>query len=156
MSNRYFKGRARRTNILGAILHRATETVPQTTEQAIFYIIGGKVLLTSIVGEITVEPGAALNVKLLLDPTATTAGEGDLCATVDINTCTVGDLLSITGKPGTAMLVAHKGAVQTMDMKGVALQVGTLEFDSDASTTGAVKWTLTYVPIDDGAEMIVA
>ncbi len=157
MSNKHFKGKARRAGVLGAVLSRATQTIPQTTQYALFNIIGGKVLMTSIVGEVTTAIGSAGTLKLILTADATTAGDTDLCAAVDMSACTEGDLLSITGLPATNMLVSQKGSVQTMDYKGVAMNEGTLDLHAaDSSTTGDVKWVVTYVPIDDEAEMTVA
>ncbi len=157
MSNRYFKGKARRQGMLGAVVRRATQTIPQTGTTALFNIVGGKVLMTSIVGRVTTAIGGNATLKLVANPTASTAGGTDLCAAVDMQASTEGDLFSITGLPATNMLVSQKGSVQTMDYKGVAMSVGTLDLDAaDNSTTGKVRWIVTYVPIDDGAEMTVA
>lgn len=157
MSNRYFKGKARRQGMLGAVLRRDTELIPQSAQYALFNIVGGKVLMTSIVGRVTTAIGGAGTIKLIANPTASTAGDTDLCGAVDMNASTEGDLFSITGLPGTNLLVSQKGSVQTMDYKGVAMTVGTLDFHAaDNSATGKVRWVVTYVPLDDGAEMTVA
>jgi hypothetical protein len=142
--------------ILGMRVDRATATLPQSTNAAIFTIAGGNVLMTGILGEVTVAIGAADNTKLTAYPTLTTAGDTDLCATVDIDTCDIGDLLSITGTPATAMLVAHKGAVQMGGPHGVVLQPGGLPLDCDASTTGSIKWSIFYIPLEDGAYVTAA
>lgn len=134
---------------LGFRVDRATAALPQTTNHALFNIVGGRVLMTAIIGEVTTAIGGADNAKLTAYPTVTTAGDTDLCATVDINTCDVGDVLSITGTPADAMLVAHGGAAQIG--KAVVLPIGTLNLDCDASRTGNIKWSLFYIPLDDGA-----
>ena len=152
----YLDGKAFRKLQLGRKVDRATATLPQGTSAAIFNIAGGRVLVTTILGEVTVAIGGANATKLVGNPTVATAGDTDLCATADIDTCDVGDLLAITGTPGDALLVAHKGAVQTMLVKGVVLQTGTLDLDCAGSVTGSVKWTLFYVPIDDGAYVAAA
>lgn len=156
MGRAYFAGRARRRELLGAKLDRATATLPQGTHSALFNITKGRVLLTSIVGEITVAIGGTSGTLIAAYPTVTTAGDTDLCAATDINTCDVGDLLGITGTPGDAMLVAHKGAVQMMATGGVVLPIGTLDLVDAQSETGSIKWSVTYIPYDDGAEMSVA
>ena len=53
-------------------------------------------------------------------------------------------------------LVAHKGAVQMMATGGVVLPIGTLDLVDAQSETGSVKWSITYIPYDDGAEMSLA
>ncbi len=125
-------------------------TIAASTTTTIFTVAGGRVLMTAIFGECTTAVGAAENAKFTHLPTLTTAGDTDLCGTADINTCDVGDHLSITGKPGDALLVAHKGSVECMDYKGVVLQEGTVTFDYDATTTGEFDFEMYYIPIDDG------
>jgi len=142
--------------ILGLRVTRATATLPQTTNSSLFTIAGGVVLMTGILGEVTTAIGAADNTKLTHYPTVATAGDTDICGTVDIDTCDIGDMLSITGTPADAMLVAHKGSVQMMQYKGVVLQEGTLDLDCDASTTGAIKWSLWYIPLEPGAYVTAA
>lgn len=152
----FFRARARRKIALGAQLVRATATLPQSGNHALFTITGGKILMTSIQGEVTVDIGGTDNVKLTAYPTLTTAGDTDLCTAIDIDTCVVGDVLGITGTPGEALLVAHKGVVQQMLTGGVILQTGALHLVADASRTGSIKWKMTYIPLDDGAEVTVA
>ena len=156
MGREYFGGKARRKQILGAKLDRATADMPQGAASAIFNILNGKVLITTIVGEVTVAIGGANATKLVANPTLSTAADTDLCATTDINTCDIGDLLGITGTPGDNLLVAHKGSIQAMLTGGVILQTGTLDLDCAGSVTGKIKWLITYIPLDDGAEVTVA
>ena len=152
----YIAGKALRKLLLGKKVDRATATLPQGDAGAIFTIAGGKVLMTGIVGEVTVAIGGANATKLTANPTVATAGDTDLCATVEIDTCDVGDLLSITGTPTDTLLVAHKGAVQMLLVKGIIMQTGTLDLDCVGSVTGSVKWTIFYIPIDDGAYVTAA
>jgi hypothetical protein len=105
--------------------------------------------MTGIMGEVTTAIGGADNTKLTAYPTVATAGTTDLCANLDIDTCDVGDILSITGTPADAMLAAHVGCAR-ID-KPVVLPIGTLNLACAASRTGNIKWTMFYVPIDDGA-----
>jgi hypothetical protein len=134
---------------LGFRVDRDTATLPQTTNHALFNIAGGRVLMTAIIGEVTTAIGGADNTKLTAYPTVATAGTTDICANLDIDTCDVGDILSITGTPADAMLVAHGGAAQTG--KAVVLPIGTLNLACAANRDGAIKWSLFYFPLDDGA-----
>ena len=53
---------------------RATATLPQTTAEALYTITGGRILLVSIIGEVTtVIQTQANNTKLTFNPTATGA-----------------------------------------------------------------------------------
>lgn len=141
---------------LGLRVDRATATLPQGTAGTIFNVVGGRVLMTGILGEVTTAIGGGNAMKLIANPTVATAADTDLCGAVDMNTCDIGDLLSIEGTPATGMLAAHAGAVQMIGQKGIALPVGTLQLHCAGSTTGAIKWSIWYIPLDDGAYVTAA
>lgn len=139
---------------LGFRVERATANLPQTTAAAIFNIKTGRVLLTSIVGEVTTAIQAQANAtKLVANPT--TGTDVDICATVDINGKEVGTLYGITGTFATAAVAANAGATVAQSIPTV-LPVGTLDLNCAASNTGRIKWVVTYVPLDDGAYMEAA
>lgn len=133
----------------GLRVSRATDTLPQTTAEAIFTIAGGRVILTSIVGEVTTAIQAqANNTKLISNPTTGTSV--DMCAVLDITGDEVGCLYGITGTPGDALIGTNAGLTPDM-AKWLILPVGGIDLSCAASNTGSVKWTLTYIPLDDGA-----
>jgi len=157
MPNQNFQGRDALAQVqLGIRVDRPTATLPQGTAGSIFTITGGRVLMTAILGEVTTAIGGANAMKLIANPTVATAGDTDLCAAADLDTCDIGDLISITGTPGDGILVAHKGSVQMMGPTGVALQTGTLQLHCAGSTAGAIKWSIWYVPLDTGAYVTAA
>lgn len=136
---------------LGIKVDRATATLPQTATGNLFSIAGGRVLLTSIVGEVTTVLGAtATNAKLVSTPTTGTAV--DLCAVLAIASKEVGTLFGITGLFSDAMVGANAGA-SVAPRNGVILPIGNLGLNTSANDTGSVKWSVTYIPIDDGASM---
>jgi len=139
---------------LGIPVFRAATTLPQTTAFAIFNIVGGKVLMTSIVGEITVILGAVGNMGLEENPTAGTTEL--ICAVVAAGTYAAGDTMGITGIAANAMIPALTGGIPAMTTRGVVLRVGTLDWRLSASSTGAMSWLMTYIPLDDGAYVTVA
>jgi hypothetical protein len=149
--------RAFAQGILGVAVNRATDTLPQTADEALFTVAGGRVAITSIVGEVTTVIQTQANAtKLKFNPDATGA-DSDLCGTLDITADAVGTLYSITGTPATAMqdsllfLPPNKGLAGPL-----VLSEGALEIDCAASNTGSVAWTVTYVPLDDGASVVAA
>lgn len=140
--------------ILGARVDRATATLPQTTAGALFTVSGGRVAITSIVGEVTtVIQTQANNTKLTANPTTGTSV--DICAALNISADEVGTLYGITGAFATAMGGVNAGALAGM-LAPVIVNAGTIDLDCAASNTGAVKWSLTYAPIDDGATIVAA
>lgn len=153
MGNAFIDGQGLRKLFLGRKVERATATLPQTTAAPIFNILGGRVAMLGILGEVTVVLGAVGNMSLEANPTVGTAA--GLCAVVAAGTFEAGTLLSITGAVGDAMLGVSAGGVE-MQRSPVVLPVGTLDLRLSASSTGSVKWTLFYVPIDDGASVEAA
>ena len=146
-----------RSLLVGVKVQRATATLPQTAAGALFTITGGKVLITSLVGEVTtVIQTQADATKLTFDPTDAGATQ-DLSATLDITADAVGTLYSLTGTPATAMqdalnfLPSNKVLAQPL-----VLKPGSILLDCAASNTGSVKWDLTYIPLDNGASVAAA
>jgi len=139
---------------LGFRVEKATAALPATTDGALFTITGGRILLTSIVGEVTtVIQTQANNTKLKFNPTATGADQ-DLCAVLDTSADAVGELYTITGIVADAMrsdLLIGQGMTNPL-----ILSEGDIELDCAATNTGSVKWTAHYIPLDDGAVLVSA
>jgi hypothetical protein len=65
-------------------VERQTDTLPQTADEALFRITGGKVRILEIVGEVTTAiQNQANNTKLKFNP-AGTGADVDLCAVLNI------------------------------------------------------------------------
>ncbi len=136
----------------GMVINRATDTLPATTTEDIATIAGGRVILTGIVGEVTTQiANATTNLKLIGTPTVGTAL--DICANLDIDQDEVGTLYGITGLFTDAMLTNVAGAT-VMPRNGVVLNAGTLAIETGATGAGAIKWTITWLPLDTGATMV--
>lgn len=139
----------------GIRIDRATDTLPQTADEALFTITGGRVLVVGLAGEVTtVIQTQANNTKVKFNPTATGADQ-DLCAVLDISADAVGELYTISGAVGDAMrsdlLIGN-----AMLTSPLLLSEGDIELDCAASNTGSVSWSLIYVPWDAGAEVAAA
>lgn len=115
---------------------------------AYFNIKGGKVLMTGLVGEITAASGAN---ACSWQSNPTTGTTGPVCAALDIDPALVGDALTITGVATGAMTYnASATGLPMMSVKGVVLPIGALEFIS-AAADGSSKWSIWYIPLEDGA-----
>ena len=150
----FYESKAARTVSLGLAVERAAALPPQTTLANLFTVVGGRVLLKQIIGEVTVEIGAvANNTNLEFNPDD--AARGDLCAVLNITGDAVGTVYGITGTAANAML---DGTVTiAKQATELILKPGVIELHcAGASVTGAIKWTVIYVPIDDGAYVEVA
>jgi len=143
--------------ILGVRVDRATAALPQTAAGALFTVSGGRVAVTAIVGEVTTVIQTQANAtKLTFDPTDAGATQ-NLCATTDITADAVGTVYGITGTPAGVLSDALNFLPPNLGLAGpLVLKSGSVLLDCAASNTGSVKWTLFYVPIDDGAAVVAA
>jgi hypothetical protein len=137
---------------LGTRVEKATGTLSAATS-ALFTVAGGKVAITSIVGEVTTAITVANSYKLQHNPTVGTTR--DLCAATDIGTTDTpaGNLLGFQGLVGDSILTGP-GAVPTIKQP-IVLTAGSLEQVS-AGSDGAITWVITYVPLDNGASVVAA
>jgi len=146
-----------RKAVLGERVYRATDTLPAGTDEALFTITGGRVMVTSILGEVTtVIQTQANNTKLKFNPTAAGA-DTDLCAVLDISGDAVGTLYSITGDFSDGM-VAGLLCLETDALleRPIVFSEGDIELDCAATNTGSISWMITYIPLDDGASIAAA
>ena len=135
--------------VLGVRVDKASATVPQSAAQTLFNVGGGRVLMTGILGEVTTIMGAVAN-NTSLQSNPTTGTTAALCAVLATENDEVGTLYSISGLKATAMYGVDAGG-SAMQHIPVALPVGTLELLTAGNNTGATKWSIWYVPLDDGA-----
>lgn len=150
----YLPGSMFTQGLLGLHVARATATLPQTTNHALFTVAGGRIALTAIIGEVTtVIQTQANNTKLTANPTV--GSDVDLCAVLDITADEVGCLYGITGLASDALVGAGAGA-STLPRNLLIIPEGTIDLNCAASNTGSVAWDLWYVPLDDGATVTAA
>jgi hypothetical protein len=115
----------------------------------IFTITGGKILMTAFFGVIATAAAGATTIVLSATPTGLTAQP--VAASLDIDPALVGDVLTITGIANAPMTYnASTTGLPMMSSKGVILSPGTLDY-TGGQASGAVAWTMFYVPLDDGA-----
>lgn len=139
---------------LGARVDRVTATLPQTAAAAIFTISGGRVLITQILGEVTTVIQTQLN-NTKVKSVPTTGSTVDLCAVKDITALEVGGKLVVPGVAATALTQANAGAIIAQTTP-VICAIGAIHLDCSASSSGSCKWSVWYVPVDDGALIVAA
>ena len=116
---------------------RATATLPQTAQGALFTIAGGDVKF-KIFGVVTTVIQTQLNnTKIVANPT--TGADVDICTVNDITADAVGTTYTITGILADAMIATTSGAVA--DQVGFILgKPGTIDLSCSASNTGNIRW----------------
>lgn len=139
----------------GILVSRATATLPATALGAIFNITGGRILIRSLIGEVTtIIQAQACTVKVTSTPT--TGSAVDLCAaSTSISALEVGGRLALPAAAATAMVTGNAGAILGRLAEWV-VGIGSLGITTSATNTGSVKWDLIYVPIDTGATVVAA
>lgn len=139
----------------GQLASRATATLPQTTDDVLFTITGGDILLVGLWGEVTTVMGAtANNTKVKFNPTATGADQ-DLCAVLDTASDAVGEIYTISGTVGDAMRSDLLIGNVMLDQP-LLLKAGAIELDCAANNTGSVKWSILYLALDDSVVVAAA
>ena len=155
------QGSQLRALLLGVRVQRAAAVLPAgAADGALFSVSGGRVLVTSLVGEVTVVmPGGANSIKLKYNPTAA-GSDFDLCTAVAITSDAVGQTYTLAGDvetPGALLVAGAVGQANPVFAKALMLSEGDIEVDcTDGQVTGQVAWTLTYIPLDDGAAVAAA
>lgn len=136
----------------GRITERATASLPQGGDDALFSIVG-RVLLVGLIGEVTTVIGGANASLIKYNPTGTGA-DTDLCAAVDIDSDAVGTFYSISGVVADDLL---EGIREVIMMSAYhVLEDGDIELECAGSVTGAIRWTAFWIPLEAGASLVAA
>lgn len=153
----------------GALVTGGAKTLPATGSGDIFTVSGGRVIITSLTGVVsTAIQAQATTLSVGNRPTGGSSAVATLCATADLNGKPVGTSLAVPLAKASALLVS--GADGTLvwngssGAQGVAftagglalVAAGTIQVTTGATSTGAITWSVTYVPYDAGATVAAA
>lgn len=142
--------------LLGTKVDRATATLPQTATGSIFTVTGGRILVTGLLGEVTTAIGA-IATTLAVTSTPTTGTAVTIASATAVTSKEVGALITLPGTAGAALVVNNGGGGgQLPGHTPYVVPVGAIGITTSANDTGSVKWTLTYVPLDDNATVAAA
>jgi hypothetical protein len=142
---------------LGIRVDRATAGLPQSATGSIFTVTGGRIVVTSLVGEVTTAIGATAT-TLTVVSTPAVGSATTIAAASAITSSTVGSWLTLPATLGGALVVTPApgaAALPASDL-GILVPVGAIQITTSASDTGSVKWSMTYVPFDDGVTVVAA
>lgn len=149
-------GKKLRDLTFGGRVDRATAVLPATAYGALFTVAGGRVLVTGLIGEFTVvASGTATTVKVTATPTSGTAV--DWTTATAVTSKEVGSQMTLPAASAGALVVQNAGAGgQLQPAAPYVAAIGTLGITTSATNTGSAKWTIFYVPLDDGATVTAA
>lgn len=150
----FIQGKSLRLLEYGPQVLKTAQALPQTATSTLFTVTGGRVIITSLVGTVsTVIGGTATTVALGTAPTVGTAATGGIASATAVTSKEAGTHVWLPAAAGSALVVgANAGAAaQLLGGQAYVVSAGTITWTTSASTTGAISWALTYIPLDDGA-----
>ena len=149
----YLQLKSLRKLLKGEKVERAAAALPQTATGTLFNVVGGRVAVLQILGQVTTEiQDQANNTRLVATPTG--GAPSNLCANLNIADDAIGTMYGVTGTVANAL----QDDLGVMPEQAVPFIVkeGAIGLVCAAGNTGEVAWTLFYVPIDDGAHVTAA
>ena len=145
--------------VTGMRVERAAALVTAATVD-LFTVTGGRVLLTGLLGEISVKIAAvATTLRILSTTTDTTAVLTYMSAvSADITGMDPGRMFTLPTAVGTALTISTgSSAADFSTASEWILKTGALQLlGSAAPGTGTIKWSAWYIPVDTGAYMTAA
>lgn len=143
----------------GLIVTGGPKTLPATGSGDIFTVTGGRVLVTSLVGQVsTAIQNQACTLSVGYNP-ASSPETTALCTATSIANLAVGVMVALPAAITSALVVAANAGVlaapgKTISSSGIAVvAAGTIDVTTSATNTGAIIWTVTYIPYDTGASV---
>lgn len=151
---------------LGTRVFRVADVdCPQNAWRPIFTVTNGLVLMTMLIGERTIIQAAGVsNLDIQSNPTLAGATSVVICAPTVITGDLVGTLYTFSGVPTDGCYAADggvpggmAGGLVAQGYHGWVIPAGAVEWrESSGTGTGAIQWTMYYVPIDPGALVTAA
>lgn len=163
-----------RSLMFGLRAQKGPTTLVQNTGTALFTVTGGKIAVTGVIGEVTTAVANTASLAARLQYTPSGGAAADLCGATVITADAVGTLYSLTSGVATDLLsiqnVSVIGGVPVgasdvpsvtyvqMLWRPIVVRAGSLSVlvSNHDPGTGAIKWTMLYIPIDDGAVVAAA
>lgn len=137
------------------VLH-PTSTVPAIAAYDLYTVVGGNVLVTSLVGAVTVQIGAGANAAQIgSNPTVGVIDYWDDGA-VDLNGQLVGILIAPTGDVAVVAEMGNSVLGEMVNKKVVKPGVISITMAAATGGAGSIEWVLYYQPLEVGAHVVTA
>lgn len=142
----------------GGLVTGGAKTLPASTTGHLFTVSGGRVIVTSIVGIVsTAIQNQACTLSIGNTPTGGTAGAATLSTATAITNAAIGTMVSmppLSGGAAAALIVGPAGIAVAVSSGGLAvIPSGTIDVVTSATNTGAIAWSVSYLPYDAGASI---
>jgi hypothetical protein len=150
------QGAQLRTIAYGTQVTKAAANLPQTATATLFTVAGGAVLVTSLIGIVTTVIQSSDPVLTLgTAPTVGTLDTDGIATSTVLTSAEVGSWVVplATSGLGAAFALGTLAGQAPFLPNPFVVSAGTITWTTGASKTGAMKWYLTYVPLDNGASV---
>jgi hypothetical protein len=142
----------------GTVVTKAAQAFPQTATATLYTVTGGNILVTLLLGEVTTVVQSSDPVLTLGCGTPTIGGTLDtdgIATSTTLASQEVGTLVTVAASSGLggALVVGSLAGSAAFLSTPFVVSAGTITWTTGASKTGAMKWYLTYIPLDDGASV---
>jgi len=143
---------------LGYQINRGAEVIAITATPGdpFFTVAGGLCLITGLLGVCAIAAGGANTLSFELNPDDATGANSPLTLAADLGTLmTAGDVCTLVGAPGTALLAGHVplNVMGSTLGKGLVVNSGVIGLVATAAVM-SMRWILWWIPIDDGATIV--
>lgn len=166
-----------RALLLGVRVARGATGLVQNDAVDLFTVSGGKVVLTSLIGVVSTAIANTASLTMQLQHTPSGGSAGDLCGATVIQNDSVGTIYSLVSGVATDLLsIQSVSTLKEADGTQVAAsEVPTVTFaqllrnpivvpagtisalcSNHSPGSGAIVWSLTYIPYDNGAAVKAA
>jgi hypothetical protein len=154
----------------GALVTGSPKTLPASGSGDIFNVVGGRVIVTSLTGAVTTAIQAqACTISVGNKPSGGSSATTTLSiASASVSGLPVGASLAVPqAKTSALILSAADGTLVWNGSTGgqgfpvtsgglAIVPAGTVQITTSATNTGAIQWSITYVPYDTGAFITAA
>lgn len=152
----------------GALVTGGPKTLPASTSGDIFTVTGGRVVITSITGVVTTAiQNQACTLSVGHKPSGGSAQTTTLATATAVTNAAIGASVAVppfsSGSPQALAVLATTAVVPGTDLGtvitsgGIAMvPAGTIQVTTSATNTGAITYSVTYVPYDSGAVVTAA
>lgn len=146
----------------GAVVTGTAKTLPASTAGHLFTVAGGRVIVTSMTAVVsTVVQAQACTVSIGNTPTGGSGAAASIAsASGSVSGLAAGASFYVPAfSSGSPAALAFSGASGVIVGNGVQAELGgiclvpagTIDWNTSATNTGAVTWSISYVPYDAGA-----
>jgi hypothetical protein len=148
-----------RNAALGFLTFHAGQVVPTValSPQTIYTVSGGPILIVSLMAKVsTVMSGTAYTLTVGLTPTegAGSSAPAALASAGTFTSLEVGTMASLGATAGAALVTGANASTILLKQPPVFCSPGVITLTGSATQTGALKWYLNWIALDDASNVV--